>query len=155
MKPIAIARTALALAVLLSPVLVSAQMYTQNLNTGYTMGFVSTSGGFGYFGGGGCGGGTIICVAETILFLINSVLIPVLFAVAFIVFLYGIAKAYIFSVGDPEGVKAGHKLLLWGIIGFAVMVSLWGLVNVVTNTFGLNGGQISAPPYSPYPVNNI
>jgi Ni,Fe-hydrogenase I cytochrome b subunit len=88
---------------------------------------------------------TSICaVASNILYLINDVLVPVLFAIAFIVFLYGIAKAYIFSGGDPAKVSEGHKLLLWGIIAFVVMISIWGLVNVVANTFGLYG--VSAPP---------
>ena len=88
--------------------------------------------------------GSICSIASTILYLINSVAVPVLFAIAFIVFLYGIAKAYIFSGGDPGEVAEGHKLVLWGIIGFVVMISLWGLVNVVSNTLGLGG--YSAPP---------
>ncbi|MEK7604480.1 MAG: hypothetical protein AAB442_01640 [Patescibacteria group bacterium] len=89
---------------------------------------------------------TSICsVARTIIYIINGVLVPLLFAVAFIVFLYGVASAYIFSRGDEEGVKRGHRLILWGLIGFAVMISIWGLVNVVANTFGL-GGQF-APAY--------
>ncbi len=93
--------------------------------------------------GGGCASG--LCqVANNILYIINAVLVPVLFALAFLVFLYGIVKAYIFSEGDPERVKEGHKLILWGIIGFVVMISLWGLVNVVANTFGLAG--YAAPP---------
>ncbi|HUY62760.1 MAG TPA: hypothetical protein VMV50_03160 [Candidatus Paceibacterota bacterium] len=99
--------------------------------------------GFGVGGGSVCTVG--ICqVANTILYLINGVFVPVLFAVAFIVFLYGVAKAYIFSGGDPGEVEKGHKLILWGIIAFVVMISLWGLVNVVANTFGLAG--YSAPP---------
>lgn len=86
-----------------------------------------------------------ICgVAANILYIINSVLVPVLFAIAFIVFLYGVAKTYIFSHGEPGEVEEGHKLILWGIIGFVVMVSVWGLVNVVANTFGLGG--VGAPP---------
>ncbi|HVB19987.1 MAG TPA: pilin [Candidatus Paceibacterota bacterium] len=96
---------------------------------------------------------TAICaIANNILYLINGVLVPVLFAVAFIVFLYGIAKAYIFSGGDPEKVSQGHKLLLWGIIAFVVMVSIWGLVNVVANTFGLAGAYAPPTPssISPY-----
>ena len=99
-----------------------------------------------FFLGAGCVG-SIFCVANTILFLINGVAVPVLFAVSFIVFLYGIAQAYIFSHGEPEKVAQGHKLLLWGLIGFVVMVSLWGLVNVVTNTFGLAGtyGPMTLP----------
>lgn len=82
---------------------------------------------------------TICGVARTILYIINNILVPVLFAVAFIVFLYGVADAYIFSKGDASKVAEGHKLILWGLIAFAVMISLWGLVNVVSNTFGLSG----------------
>lgn len=133
-----IVRVVLAFTLLLLPATAFAQYmggpYTQTINTGYSMGFISTSGGFG---GGACHG--VSCVASTILYLINFVFVPLLFALAFIVFLYGIAKAYIFSHGDGAAVAEGHKLILWGIIGFVVMVSLWGLVNVVANTFGLTG----------------
>lgn len=93
---------------------------------------------FSYSSGNTCAG-TICQLADTILYLINYVAVPVLFALAFIVFLYGIAKAYIFSGGSEDGRKEGHQLVLWGIIGFVVMISLWGLVNVVANTFGLGG----------------
>jgi len=100
-------------------------------------------------GNGNIGCTATICgVANTILYLINSVAVPLLFAVAFIVFLYGVAKAYIFSHGDTEAVAEGHRLVLWGIIGFAVMISLWGLVNVVSNTFGLFGYAAPAIPTS-------
>lgn len=99
---------------------------------------------------------TGICVvANNILYIINSVLVPVLFAVAFIVFLYGIAQAYIFSVGDPEKVKQGHTLLLWGLIGFVVMISLWGLVNVIANTFGLSGAFAPPTPSSISPYGSV
>ncbi len=120
--------------------------YTQTVNTGYSFGFISQSGGFGM---GGCTS-TICGVASTILYIINSILVPLLFAIAFIVFLYGIARAYIFSGGDPAKVSEGHKLLLWGIIAFVVMISLWGLVNVVANTFGLYGASALPTPVS-YP----
>ncbi|MFZ2167352.1 MAG: hypothetical protein WAV50_00610 [Minisyncoccia bacterium] len=88
---------------------------------------------------------TGICgFAAVVLYIINSILVPVIFAVAFLVFIYGIAKTYIFSNGEPGEVSKGHKIILWGLVGFAVMVSLWGLVNVVANTFNLSG--IGAPP---------
>jgi Ni,Fe-hydrogenase I cytochrome b subunit len=73
----------------------------------------------------------------------------VLFAISFIVFLYGIAKAYIFSNGEPAEVSKGHKLVMWGIIAFAIMISIWGLVNVVADTFGLSGGYAPDIPSSP------
>jgi len=121
-------------------------MYTQQTTTFFSNGFTGVS---GY---GSCIGGNIACTASTILYIINGVLVPVLFAVAFIVFLYGIARAYIFSYGDTEKVKEGHRLILWGLVAFAVMISIWGLVNVVANTFGLNGSYAPPTPtsISPY-----
>ncbi|MHB8660721.1 MAG: hypothetical protein ACYC75_02165 [Minisyncoccota bacterium] len=98
----------------------------------------------GISSGNSCGASSICEIASTILYLINSVLVPLLFAVSFLVFLYGVFKQYILSRGDAEAVAQGHTLILWGIIGFVVMISLWGLVNVVANTFGLWG--YAAPP---------
>lgn len=127
--------------------------YSQTTNTtGYQFGFQSSSGGFNT--GGGSGGSILGCsgnlcgLANTFLYLINYVAVPVLFAIAFIVFLYGITKAYILSHGESKEVEEGHKLILWGIIGFVVMVSLWGMVNVVANTFGLTGATAPGLPRS-------
>jgi hypothetical protein len=68
-------------------------------------------------------------------------LIPLLIGAAVVVFLYGvllfIAKA---SAGNAEGRKEGINFMIFGIIGIAVMVSVWGLVAFVTNTFGTTGG---------------
>jgi hypothetical protein len=141
-------RIASSLAVFLAPALALAQTVgvgggPQTVTTGFSYGFISASSSFL----GSCVGG-IACVASMILYIINSILVPVLFAVAFLTFLYGIAKAYIFSHGEPGEVEQGHKLVLWGLIGFVVMVSLWGLVNVVANTFGLSGAGAPRLPKS-------
>jgi hypothetical protein len=96
-------------------------------------------------GSGGCAG--FVCsMGNEILYVINNILVPVLFAIAFIVFIYGVFKAYIYSHGEPAEVAKGHQLVLWGIVGFAVMLSLWGLVNVVANTFGLAGESAPMTP---------
>lgn len=153
-----VARITTLLVMLLMPVFAVAQstqtqggmIYGQNTPFGGSFNFT----GFQQFSGGsfmmpgmlgmglpGLGGGTtgygVASVAVNIIFIINSVLVPLLFAISFIVFLYGIAKTYIFSSGDEAAVKSGHQIILWGLIGFAVMVSVWGLVNVVVVTFGL------------------
>lgn len=111
----------------------------------FTIGGSSNGGLFAIFSTGGGGsfscGKTICGIADTILYLINGVAVPVLFAVSFIVFLYGVAQKYIFH---PDEVDSGHQTILWGVVGFAVMLSLWGLVYIATNTFGLGGYY--APP---------
>lgn len=129
-----IARTAALFTAFFTPVFASAA----SISLGFSFGS----------GGGSCVGSDIGCIAQTFLNIINGVLVPLLFALAFIVFLYGVAKAYIFSIGNEEEVSKGHKLILWGIIGFVVMLSLWGLVNIVSNTFGLAGSYAPLPPTS-------
>ena len=132
------------LAALLAPAVTFAQGYTQTTNQFFWGGTNISGTGTGI---GGCAS-NICAVAGMIIDIINNVLVPVLFAIAFIVFLYGIAKAYIFSGGDPAEVAKGHKLLLWGLIAFVVMISVWGLVNVVANTFGLQGAFAPTLPTS-------
>ena len=106
-------------------------------------GGVSPGGGFfgiswGDSGPGGFGCSATICgIAGTILYIINSILVPILFAVSFVVFLYGVAQRFIFN--SDKASSEGRNYILWGIVGFAIMVSLWGLVNIVANTFGLQG----------------
>jgi hypothetical protein len=151
-----ILRSAAVSAALLIPTLASAAtIFGGSSDSGGFFGFSWGGGGGGSYG---CAGGAAICnLANLVLFVINSVLVPVLFAIAFIVFLYGVFAKYIMSHGDPAKVSEGHKLILWGLIGFAIMISVWGLVNVVANTFGLAG--YAAPPlpqspdstYSTYP----
>ena len=75
--------------------------------------------------------------------IINNVLVPVLFAVAFIVFLYGAFDTFIVGANNEEVKEKGKNLMLWGLIGFFVMVSIWGLVNILTNTAVL--GNSSGP----------
>ncbi len=79
---------------------------------------------------------------------INNVLVPVLFAVAFIVFLWGAFETFILGAGSDETKEKGKSLMLWGLIGFFVMVSIWGLVNILTGTisFGNNTGVSGGTP---------
>lgn len=64
-----------------------------------------------------------------------STLVPVVISLAVLFFLYGLAK-YIWNVGDEK--EKGKDMMIWGIIGLFVMVSIWGLVNLLGETFGLN-----------------
>lgn len=79
---------------------------------------------------------------------INNIIVPVLFAVAFIVFLWGAFKTFILGANSEEVKEQGKNLMLWGLIGFFVMVSVWGLVNILTGTvsFGNNAGPSGGTP---------
>lgn len=78
--------------------------------------------------------------------LINDILVPVIFTVAFFMFLVGVYRFFIASAGDPEKVQEGQKFVMWSLIGFFVMFSIWGLVNILINTLGFGGANMPAIP---------
>jgi uncharacterized membrane protein YidH (DUF202 family) len=78
---------------------------------------------------------------DTIMRVLN-VAIPLIIAIAVVVFLVGVVK-YITAGGDTERRTEARNVMIYGIIGLFVMVAVWGLVNLLVNTFSL---QTSAPP---------
>lgn len=63
-------------------------------------------------------------------------IVPLLVGLAVVMFIYGVL-ILMFSEGG-EKKEEGKQYMLWGIIGIFVMVSVWGLVTVLTNTFDLD-----------------
>ncbi|MDD5721480.1 MAG: pilin [Candidatus Pacebacteria bacterium] len=91
--------------------------------------------------GGNCNAGTITDIGSVLCKigqLLNAV-VPVLIALAVVWFVWGVVSYMIGS--DEEAKKKGRDRVIYGIIGFAVIVALWGLVNILTNTFGLTGSN--------------
>ncbi len=84
-------------------------------------------------------------VGSIIIDIINNIIVPVLFAVAFIVFVWGAFKTFILGANSEDVKEQGKNLMLWGLIGFFVMVSVWGLVNILTGTFKFGSEEIELP----------
>ncbi len=85
-------------------------------------------------------------VGSFIINTINNVLVPVLFAIAFIVFLWGAFDSFILGANDEEKKDNGKNLMLWGLIGFFVMVSVWGLVNILTGSISFGNSAVPTLP---------
>ncbi|MEK7185718.1 MAG: hypothetical protein AAB726_03780 [Patescibacteria group bacterium] len=78
--------------------------------------------------------------------LINTV-IPVVIALMLLVFFYGLAK-FVFRVGGDEGaIEEGKQIMLWGIIGLFVAVSIYGILQFFYSD--LVGGRLNIPPQLP------
>ena len=60
---------------------------------------------------------------------LNTVIV-FLFLVATVIFLWGVVR-YISAGGDEEKTKEARQMIIWGIIFLAVMVAVWGFVNIV------------------------
>ena len=84
-------------------------------------------------------------VGSTVIGIINNILVPVIFALAFIIFIWGVFQYFIYGGHDEEAKEKGKSLMLWGLIGFFVMVSVWGLVNILVGTFQTNTALPTTP----------
>ena len=72
------------------------------------------------------------------------ILIALAFLVALFVFAWGIVK-FIVAAGDPEKIKEARQFILWGVVGIAVLASLFGLITWLQSYFGVAGGGGAIP----------
>ena len=86
----------------------------------------------------------ILCKISQIL----GAIVPVLIALGVVYFVWGVITYVISS--DEEAKKAGRDRIIYGIIGLAVIIGVWGLVKILTNTFGLSNTQDITLPTVPY-----
>ena len=88
----------------------------------------------------------LVAYKDSIVSVINSILLPVLIALAFITFLWGVYNYFILGADNEDKRKEGRSFVLWGIIGFVIIFSLWGLVTIVRDTLNLQGYRPLPPP---------
>lgn len=76
-------------------------------------------------------------------FILNP-LILLAFAVAFLVFFWGIVQ-FISSQTADAARDEGKRKIFWGLFGMFIMFSAYGLIRLILGTFGI--------PVSGYPFN--
>jgi len=89
-------------------------------------------------------------VGGVLINIINFIVVPVIFAIAFIVFIWGAFQVFIMGANDADVKSKGKNHMLWGLIGFFVMVSVWGLVNILIGSFNFGGGTSGPQGGLPY-----
>ncbi len=56
-----------------------------------------------------------------------------LFGAALILFLYGLVQ-FLMSGDVSSGNKEGKDVMIWGLIGMAIMVAVYGIEDLIVNT---------------------
>ncbi len=101
--------------------------------TGYCQGFTATATGntklgdlFRYF----------TCM-------IQRMIVPLLMALGGLFFVIGMVK--FITSGESEERAEGKQFMIWGVVGFSVIFSIWGLVTILKNTFLLDNASPQVP----------
>jgi uncharacterized membrane protein YdbT with pleckstrin-like domain len=63
-----------------------------------------------------------------------GILITFIFALTFLVFVWGVVKSWILKGGDTEGVESGKKLVFTGIIVLVIMCTIWGILQILKSS---------------------
>jgi len=87
---------------------------------------------------------TFLCKGADVL---NAIL-PVLIALGIVYFVWGVIMYVIHD--DEEAKVKGRDRMIYGIIGLAVIIGVWGLVRLLVNSFGLNNQTNITFPTVPY-----
>ena len=76
--------------------------------------------------------------------------VPIFVSLALIYFVYGVLeyvgvaeKIISGADGKSEAKKSGKDKIIWGIVGMFIIVSVWGLVALIGNTFNIESGGSS------------
>ena len=73
-------------------------------------------------------------VVDNIYEKVFSPIISLIIALAVVYFLYAVSK---FVRSDGKERESGKELIVWGIIGIFVMMSVWGIVSMVQSSLQL------------------
>jgi hypothetical protein len=64
-----------------------------------------------------------------------------LYAAAFVAFFWGLVQ-YILNTEDSKKREQANSWMVWSVVALFVMVALWGIVGLLTRTFGLTPSVI-------------
>lgn len=78
-----------------------------------------------------------------------NLIITALFVIATVIFIWGVIK-YIAKSDDEKARAQAKGLMLWGIVGLAVITAVWGIVNIILiYFFGSSSAGVQGIPIKP------
>lgn len=77
---------------------------------------------------------------DTIVAVILNPIAMLLFAWGFFQFLWGLFL-FMKDLNVSSQKEEAQSHMVWGVVGMFIMVAVWGIINLVANSFGLQQGR--------------
>jgi len=71
--------------------------------------------------------------------IVGSIIDPIvllIFSAGVFLFTWGLV-VFLLNLDNPEARKTGVQHMLWGILGVFIMATVFGIISIITETFGL------------------
>ncbi|MEN9921255.1 MAG: hypothetical protein RLZZ517_233 [Candidatus Parcubacteria bacterium] len=78
---------------------------------------------------------------QKIVSVVVNPIIQVAFVVATVLFVYGVFE-FLKGAESPDVRKQGQQHMLWGLVGLAIMVSVFTIIRILLNTLGADAPAI-------------
>lgn len=68
-------------------------------------------------------------------------IIQVIFAIALVIFVYGIFE-FVRGADRPDVRTKGQQHIMYGLVGLLIMTSVFTIINILLNTIGVTGSDV-------------
>ena len=85
-------------------------------------------------------GGGFGKLLEDLLTFANTILIPFIIGIAFLFFVWGMFRYFIFGGANDEAKEKGKSLMIYATLGFVIIIVFWGVINLLSSSTGLDKG---------------
>jgi hypothetical protein len=86
-------------------------------------------------------GGDFGTLLADILIFANTVLIPFIIGIGFLVFVWGMFRYFIAGGANDEAKESGKSLMIYATLGFVLIIVFWGIINLLSSSTGLSKGD--------------
>lgn len=87
-------------------------------------------------------------LTNTIVF-INTTLLPFLLGMSFLFLVINAIRFFVLGSTNQESRENAKNLALYSLLGFTLILTLWGIVNLLNASLGLAGVRQPCPDYNP------
>lgn len=71
-----------------------------------------------------------------------SKIVPLIFGLSVIYFMWGLSQFILHDAGNEKTREDGKKKMLWGLVALFVFVSIFGILNFISKTTGIQQGGV-------------
>jgi len=90
-------------------------------------------------------GGQFGQILGELLGLTNTLIIPFILGIGFLVFVWGMFQFFIVGAANDEAKEKGKSLIVYATLGFVLVIIFWGVVNLIAQSTGLGTGASANP----------
>lgn len=85
---------------------------------------------------------------SNIIEVLGTVIVPFLWGIAFLMFVWNAVRYFVFEGHSEEGREKAKSLMIWGVSAFVFITIFWGIVSMLVTSTGLEGENQPCSDYT-------